>query len=350
MKPGKIGGSHCCDHRPLMIFLCFFLLLSLLTLTFHKGHCAEVTLAWDPVDNPQLAGYTIYYGTASGTYQWMVDVGNVTTYTLSNLTIGATYYAAATAFTTSDLESGYSNEVMFTVPSCTYTISPSSASFSASGGTGSVSITTPSYCNWTSSSGVPWITLNAGSGLGSGVMTYSVASNTASTSRTAGLTIAGNVFTINQSGAVVNYTITASAGTGGSISPSGQVSLQSGATQLFSIKPNAGYLIAGVTVDGVSQGSVNAYTFSNVQANHTISAAFKSITYTIRATSGTGGSISPNGTMTVSSGAGKTFTIIPNRRYKIANVVVDGVSMGAKSTYTFSNITANHQISASFSR
>jgi hypothetical protein len=349
MNPSKIGRIYCCDYRLRTLSLCLFLFISLLTFFFHEGHCADVTLAWDPVDNPQLAGYTIYYGTASGNYQWMVDVGDVTTYTLSNLTIGATYYAAATAFTTTDLESDFSNEVMFTVPSCSYTISPSSASFPASGGTGSVTITTPSYCNWTTSSGVPWLTLNPGSGLGSGTITYSVASNTG-TSRTAGLTIAGNVFTINQSGAVVNYTISTSAGTGGSISPSGQVAIQSGAARTFSITPNSGYQIANVTLDGVSQGAVNTYTITNIQANHTISAAFKSITYTIRASSGSGGSISPSGTITVSSGAGKTFKIVPNRRYKIANVTVDGASMGAISSYTFSNITANHQISASFSR
>ena len=75
------------------------------------------------------------------------------------------------------------------------------------------------------------------------------------------------------------YTITASAGTGGSISPSGGVNVQSGANQTFTITPNTGYKIADVTVDGVSQGAITSYTFSAVNANHTIVASFTSNTY-----------------------------------------------------------------------
>ena len=111
-----------------LLFLTLFSFLvftSLLVFPLHEGHCAQVTLAWDPDSVSDLAGYKIYYGTASGNYQWNVDAGNVTTYTLSDLTIGATYYAAATAYTTSGLESTYSNEVMFTVPSGTNTTTAS---------------------------------------------------------------------------------------------------------------------------------------------------------------------------------------------------------------------------------
>jgi hypothetical protein len=76
------------------------------------------------------------------------------------------------------------------------------------------------------------------------------------------------------------YTVTASAGTGGSISPSGGVTLQSGTGQTFSITPNSGYRIDRVTVDGVSQGAVTSYTFSAVTANHTIVASFAPVVFT----------------------------------------------------------------------
>jgi hypothetical protein len=188
------------DHLIFSTLFSFFLFVSLLVFPFHEGHCAQVSLAWDYDSISNLAGYKIYYGTTSGNYQWNVDVGNVTSYTLSNLTIGATYYTAATAYTTDGLESTYSNEVMFTVPSCTYSISPSSASFASAGGTGSVSITTQSYCNWTTSSSTPWITVISGSGQGSGTLSYSVSSNPGTTIRTASLTIAGNVFTVTEAG------------------------------------------------------------------------------------------------------------------------------------------------------
>ncbi len=145
-----------------------------------------------------------------------------------------------------------------------------------------------------------------------------------------------------------SYTITASAGTGGSISPSGPVSVSQGASQTFTITPNTGYSIADVKVDNTSVGAVTSYTFSNVTAAHTIQASFSPITYTIASSAGSGGSISPAGSVSVSHGASQTFNITPNTGSHIANVTVDGVSQGAISSYTFTAVTANHTISASF--
>jgi hypothetical protein len=427
MTRKKSAHSNRIKKTSFIVFsILFSFLIALMVFPSHEGQCAQVSLAWDPDNVSNLAGYKIYYGTASGNYQWNVDVGNVTNYPLGNLTIGSTYYAAATAYTNSGAESTYSNEVAFTVPSCTYAISPASASFPASGGTGAVSITTYPYCNWTTSASIPWITVTSGSGLGNGTMSYSVSPNTGTTSQTASITIAGKVFTVTESGQAT-YTITASAGSGGSISPSGQVSVQSGSGQGFTITPNTGYKIAGVLVDGVSQGTVGSYTFSNVQANHTISASFTASTYTlsvsksgagggtvstnpsgttfpagtvvtltaspdsnsvfsewsgacsgtsttcqvtmnsnlnvtatfnaktnttyiITATASGGGTLSPSGNVTVTRGASQTFKITPNKRHRIINVQVDGVWKGSITSYTFSNITANHQISAVFSR
>jgi hypothetical protein len=73
---------------------------------------------------------------------------------------------------------------------------------------------------------------------------------------------------------IPTYTITATAGAGGSLTPSGTVTVNSGASQTFTIAANAGYQIAGVTVDGSSVGAVASYTFTNVTANHTIAASF----------------------------------------------------------------------------
>ena len=81
--------------------------------------------------------------------------------------------------------------------------------------------------------------------------------------------------TITYKSVPVQYTITASAGSNGTISPSGSVKVNSGANQTFTIAPNSGYQVDVVTVDGASKGSVTTYTFSNVTVNHTISATFK---------------------------------------------------------------------------
>lgn len=72
----------------------------------------------------------------------------------------------------------------------------------------------------------------------------------------------------------VSHIITASAGTGGSISPSGSVIVNNGEDQTFTITANSNYSIADVKVDDVSQGKISSYSFDNVTANHTISASF----------------------------------------------------------------------------
>jgi PKD repeat protein len=96
-------------------------------------------------------------------------------------------------------------------------------------------------------------------------------------------------------------------------------------------------------------GAVPTYTFSNVTTNHTINASFAIRTFTINATAGSGGSISPTGTVTVNYGNNSLFTITPTPPYLIADVVVNGTSVGKVSSYTFMNVTTNHTINASFS-
>ena len=70
------------------------------------------------------------------------------------------------------------------------------------------------------------------------------------------------------------YTIKATAGTGGSISPSGNVSVREGRDQAFTITPDKGYAVANVKIDGRSIGAVKSYTFENVRRNHTIEVSF----------------------------------------------------------------------------
>ncbi len=84
---------------------------------------------------------------------------------------------------------------------CTYSISPTSASFAAAGGTGSVSVTAGAGCAWTAVSNATFITITSGSsGTGNGTVGFSVAANAGSTSRTGTMTIAGQTFTVTQAG------------------------------------------------------------------------------------------------------------------------------------------------------
>ena len=89
-------------------------------------------------------------------------------------------------------------------------------------------------------------------------------------------------------------------------------------------------------------GAVTSYTFTNVIANHTISATFDIDTFTITASAGAGGSISPLGAVSVNYGDSQTFSISHDPGYMVTGVLVDGGSVGAVTSYTFSNVTDNH--------
>lgn len=143
------------------------------------------------------------------------------------------------------------------------------------------------------------------------------------------------------------HTITADAGENGVITPEGVVEVKDGAIQSFIITPDEGFHVEDVLVDGDSIGRWESYTFKNVTADHTIVATF-SDAYIITAASGNGGAVSPEGEVAVSPGADATFEILPEQGYSIVNVVVDGQSMGAVDSYTFENVTDEHEIHAAF--
>jgi beta-lactamase superfamily II metal-dependent hydrolase len=148
--------------------------------------------------------------------------------------------------------------------------------------------------------------------------------------------------------AISTWTITASAGANGSISPSGAVVVVQGASQGFTITPAAHYHVADVLVDGGSVGVVTSYTFPNVAANHTISASFALDSYTITASAGAGGSIVPSGVVAVDYDASQHFSIAPATGYHLATLTVDGGAVPPDTSYTFPNVAADHTISVTF--
>ena len=219
------------------------------------------------------------------------------------------------------------------------------------------------------------------------------------------------------------HTITASAGEGGSIDPNGDVTVDDGENQSFTITANEHYRIASVLVDDVdaSEQVVNGvYTFEHVSADHTINATFEEkpiytisvlsnndaygsasgggtyeedtqvdiaatpyagyrfvswdddntenprtiivtsdstftavfrAIHTITATAGEGGSIDPNGDVTIDDGENQSFTITANEHYRIASVLVDDVDASEQvvnGVYTFEHVSADHTINATF--
>ena len=97
-----------------------FSFISLVTLILFISttnvYSAQVTLAWNPNTEGDLAGYKIYYGSSSMNYDKNIDVGNQTSHTLSDLVEGETNYIALTAYDTFNNESDFSAEVVYNVP------------------------------------------------------------------------------------------------------------------------------------------------------------------------------------------------------------------------------------------
>ena len=264
-----------------------------------EAQAAQVTLAWDANSEPDLSGYKLYYGTSSGNYPNTISLGLVTTDTVTNLTDGVTYYFALTAFDAEGFESGKSNEVSYTPPASQFTLTVSNS------GTGSGTVTGTGISCGTDCS-EPF---NTGTSVS---LTAAAAVSSTFTGWTGACsgTTSPCTFTMNANAAVtaafalITYNLTATVGANGSISPSGGINVNHGASQTFTITPNTGYQIASVTVDGASQGAIGSYTFINVTAPHTIQAAFAiNTTYTLTVSkTGTG-----TGTVT-NSPAGTSFT------------------------------------------
>ncbi|MDR2146695.1 MAG: T9SS type A sorting domain-containing protein, partial [Tannerella sp.] len=125
-------------------------------------------------------------------------------------------------------------------------------------------------------------------------------------------------------------------------------------SQTFTFSPNNCYEINQVLIDGTANATAKSngsHTFSNVTANHTISVSFTQKSYSITASAGNGGSISPNGAASVNCGDSKIYTFTPNSGYEIDQVFIDGTpdaTAKANGYYIFTNVTANHNIIVTF--
>ena len=152
--------------------------------------------------------------------------------------------------------------------------------------------------------------------------------------------------TIAVSFAIDTFTLSYAAGAGGSIAGSASQTVDYGGsgTQVTAV-PDAHYHFTGWS-DGVTTAE---RTDTNVTADLSVTATFTRDTIVIDASAGPHGSISPSGAVSVDDGADRSFTITADALYHVADVLVDGVSVGAVTSYTFTGVTGAHTIVASFS-
>jgi hypothetical protein len=401
-----------------------FFSIFLLTLST-TGFSAQISLAWDPNSESNLSGYRLYYGTSSGNYSQTISVGLATGYTVT-LTNGGTYYFALTAVSAEGLESGYSNEVVYSSSNpaqATLTVNKQGMGTGTVSGTG---IGCGSDCSEVLTPGaVVALTAGpAGSSVFAGWAGACTGTNTSCTVTVNGNTSVAATFNLR------SYSITATAGVKGSITPAGTTVVTHGGSQVYTITPAPGYQVVDVRVDGASVGALSDYTFDGVAAAHTIEAAFavnpisqsnpytlkiskkgsgkggvvnnppgssfkagtvvtltsisdpsstfggwsgacrgnnsactvtmsgnRSVTaafnlktYFLTATAGLNGSITPSGSTTVNYGGSQTYTITPASGFQVAEVRVDGIPVGAPTSYTLNTITAAHTIAATFAK
>jgi hypothetical protein len=149
-------------------------------------------------------------------------------------------------------------------------------------------------------------------------------------------------------------TITATATGNGNLTPNGAVQVQYGTNQTFMALPGGGHYLTAIYVDGVYDAAATvagSYTFNNVTANHTISANFAPNPYTITATHGAYGTITPVGDIEVEHGTSQTFYFTPVTGYQVAQVLIDGIENPAVALdgyFTFTNINQGHTIHVTF--
>jgi len=144
------------------------------------------------------------------------------------------------------------------VATCSYLLSPSTASVLASGDIREVSVSTGGSCAWTAASTATWITiLSGGSGPGNGTVRFAVAANSSSATRTGTVLIGGVTHTVTQSGANCSYTLSGPGGTQSSAGGPAQISVTTQSGCVWSASTTTPWLALAGSASGTGSGSVS---------------------------------------------------------------------------------------------
>ena len=231
--------------------------------------------------------------------------------------------------------------------SCTFSLGSTNAEFGAAGGSDSVSVTASNGCTWTATSNAGFITITSGTnGTGNGMVSYSVAANTSTNALTGTMTIAGQIFTVNQFGAPVNYSITTSSSPSGGGTTSGGGTFTSGSAVTVTATPASCYTFANWTTNGMVASTSASYSFT-ATASEALVANFSLISDTISTSSSPSAGGTTSGGGTYGCGSPVTVTATPVPGYIFADWTTNGTVASTSASYSFT-ATASEMLVANF--
>ncbi len=345
-------------NRPILLSLLFLNIVLHLTPT---AQAAQLTLSWD-ANTTAPDGYRIFQRTEGTTYDYSFPVwsGTATSSIIDNLSEGNTYYFTVRAFI-GDSESSDSNEISYLINPVNQAQATLSWDANATPPDGYRVFQRTQSSTYDFSAPI-WSGTDTSytvTGLATGeTYFYVVRAFTGETESLdsneitfqGGTTTTTDTNTNTDTSTATTFTITAESTVNGAISPTGITTVNEGSSQTFTITPSTGFHIDDVRIDGSSVGEVSSYTFDQVSSNHAISAFFAETRYTITALSTGNGAISPLGSISIAANSSQTFTINADSDHIVSDVIIDGNSIGAVNSYSFSQVTANHTIEAIFIR
>jgi len=238
---------------------------------------------------------------------------------------------------------------------CVYQIDPTDQTFSATGGSDTVAVTSQTGCAWTATSHAGWITLTGGStGSGSGTVSYTVSENLSTSARMGTLTIAGETFTVNQDGAPCVYSIDPTSTTASSSGVSDTVSVTAQTGCAWTASSNA----AWITITGGSTGSGSGTVSYTVAENLSTSSRMGTLTiagetftvnqdgapcvYSIDPTSTTASASGVSDTVSITAQTGCAWTASSNAAW----ITLTGGSTGSGSGTVSYTVSENLSTSA----
>ena len=275
---------------------------------------------------------TINYGSNSTLYSFSATTG----YTLNGYSIDNNPTTAGTTYSFANITANHTIQARCTLSLFTLTYT--------AGANGSIVGDSPQTVNYGANGSLVTATPSLGYHFVSWSDSYPTAART-DLNVTTDITVSAT-FGIDPA---TTFTITPSANTGCTITPNTVETISSGLnSSLYSFSAATGYTLNGYSIDGGPVIAGSSYTFINVTSNHTIQGICTINTFTITASSGANGSVTPSGVTTKDYGTSQLYTITPSLGYHITDVLVDTLSIGITGTYTFTDIQANHTISATF--